>query len=351
MTIRVGAIGLRFGGQVHVPAFRSDPRCEVVALAGRDPAKAAAAARELSVPAAFDDWRDLVKAPEIDAVSIAVPPAAQPAIIAEAARHGKHVFCEKPLAASTLEAQAAFDAVRNAGVVHGIDFTFPEIAAWRHARSLIADGALGQVAHFAYTWRVETYASRTNAETWKNRPGEGGGVLGNFVSHVLYNIEWLLGRIGGFDGLVSPPGRRSGRAVDGVVRLETGARGSLSVSSDAFLGSGHLVEVYGDEGTLVLTNPTADYAAGFRVQLGTRASGRMACVFENEGGAPQVDGRLGPVSVLVRRFLDAIERGAPMATMTPNLADGLRVQELLALADAAQDSAGRDARNRGALAL
>ena len=109
--------------------------------------------------------------------------------------HGKHVFCEKPLAASSRSMpRTALAAVQHAGVVHGIDFIFPEIAAWRHARTLIAEDAIGQVAHFAYTWRVETYASRTNAETWKNRPLEGGGVLGNFVSHVFYNIEWLLGQ-------------------------------------------------------------------------------------------------------------------------------------------------------------
>ena len=346
MTVRVGVIGLRFGGQVHVPAFRTDQRCQVVALAGREPGRAAAAALELDVPASFEDWRDLVKAPDIDAVSIAVPPAAQPAIVIEAARHGKHVFCEKPLAASTVEAEAALSAANDAAIVHGIDFTFPEIAAWRQARALIAEGAIGQVAHFAYSWRVETYASRTNAGTWKNRPGEGGGVLGNFVSHVFFNIEWLLGRIAGFDGIVCPRGRRTGRAVDGVVRLENGAVGSLSVSSDAFLGSGHALEIFGDRGTLVLNNPSADYAAGFRVHLGTRATGGLTCVSEPLGSAPESDGRLAPVTALVRRFVDAIDGGA---AMTPDLADGLRVQQLLALAEAAGNSAGQDARSHAAL--
>ena len=109
------------------------------------------------------------------------------------------------------------------------------------------------MAHFAYTWRVETYASRTNAETWKNRPLDGGGVLGNFVSHVFYNIEWLLGRIDGFDGMVCPQGRRSGRAVRrrGAIG-ERGRRKPFGQCTDAFLGSGHLLEVYGDKGTLVL---------------------------------------------------------------------------------------------------
>jgi predicted dehydrogenase len=333
--IRVGVVGLRFGSQVHIPAFRSDPRCEVMALAGRDASKAADIARALEVPASYADWRELVAASDVDAVSIAVPPAAQPAIIAEAARHRKHVFCEKPLAASVADARQALVSAQAAGVVHGIDFIFPEIAVWQQAKASLAGGAIGRPAHFAYTWRTETYASRTNAPTWKNRPDEGGGVLGNFVSHVVYNIEWLLGGIRGFEGLVYRRDRRRGRAFDGVVRLENGVTGSLSVSTDAFLGSGHIVEIYGDEGTLVLHNSGSDYVAGFRLNLGTRASGALAGMATLQDAGAALDGRLAAVSRLVRRFVDAIHGGA---AMTPNLADGVRVQELLALAEAAEPS-------------
>jgi predicted dehydrogenase len=326
--LRVGVIGLRFGSQVHVPAFRSDARCDVIALAGRDASRAADIARTLEL-ASYGDWHELVAAADIDAVGIAVPPAAQPAIIAEAVRHGKHVFCEKPLAASVADARQALLSVEAAGVVHGMDFIFPEIALWRQARTLLTGGAIGRPVHFAYTWRTETYASRTNAPSWKGRPDEGGGVLGNFVSHVVYNIEWLLGGIRAFEGLVCPRDGRWGRAIDGVVQLENGARGNLSVSTDAFLGSGHLVEIYGDEGTLVLHNPTRDHVTGFHLDLGTRASGALARVLTDEDAGAMVDGRLAPVSKLVSRFVDAIHGGG---AMTPDLADGVRVQELLALA-------------------
>ena len=331
--IRVGVIGRRFGSQVHIPAFRSDNRCDVIALAGRD-ASNTDIARNLELQASYDDWHELVEASDIDAVSIAVPPAAQPAIIAEAVRHGKHVFCEKPLAASVADARNALASVEAAGVVHGIDFIFPEIAVWQQAKRSLAEGAIGRPVHFAYTWRTETYASRTNAPTWKNHPDEGGGVLGNFASHVFYNIEWLLGAIREFEGLVCPRDRRWGRAIDGVVRLEDGVAGNFSVSSDSFLGSGHLVEIYGDEGTLVLHNSTSDYVTGFRLNVGTRASGALACVSEDTAGGHQVDGRLASVSKLVSRFIDAIHGGG---AMTPNLVDGVRVQGLLALAEAAAE--------------
>ena len=80
----------------------------------------------------------------------------------------------------------------SAGIVHVIDFMFPEVEAWQQARALLDEGAIGRLTHFAYTWRIETYASRTGADTWKTRTIEGGGALGNFGSHVFYNIEWLL---------------------------------------------------------------------------------------------------------------------------------------------------------------
>lgn len=308
-TVRVGVVGRRFGQDVHVPAFRADERCEVVAVAGHD------------------GWRDLVASAEVDVVSIAVPPAAQPAIIIEAARCGKHVFCEKPVASSVDAAREALSAVERAGVVHGVDFLFPEVPSWREARALLAAGTIGALRHFSYTWRVETHANRLNLDTWKGRPQDGGGALGNFVSHVFYNIEWLLGPIAALDGFTFPGAPRTGRAVDGIVRLEDGVTGTVSVSTDAFLGCGHVVELFGDLGTARLRNAGPDYVSGFELSAGTRQSGVLAPL--TTAAAASGDGRLAAITPLVRRLVDAVSGGP---AMTPNLAHGLRVQELLSLA-------------------
>ena len=95
--LRVAVIGVGFGQQVHVPAFRTDSRCEVTTLCASNEAKAAEVATRLNVPHASGDWRAVVADPEIDAVSIAVPPRLQPQIAIAALEHGKSVFCEKPL--------------------------------------------------------------------------------------------------------------------------------------------------------------------------------------------------------------------------------------------------------------
>lgn len=327
--LRVGVIGLRFGTQVHVPAFRTDSRCEVTTLIGRDAVLTAELARTLEVPSISTQWRELIESPTIDAVSIAVPPALQAAIIVHAAHHRKHVFCEKPLASSVANARLALDAATSAGIVHVIDFMFPEVEVWQQARALLDQGAIGRLTHFSYTWRVETYASRTGADTWKTRTIEGGGALGNFGSHAFYNIEWLLGRIEAIEAFCVSGSNRAGRSADGVLRLQNGASGVISISTDAFLGGGHRIEVYGSQGTLVLENTGADYAAGFVLQLGTRDSGQLTRMMPRDPSPTGEDGRIAPVSRLVRRFVDAIN-GSREAT--PSLADGVRVQEWMSLA-------------------
>ena len=202
-----------------------------------------------------------------------------------------------------------------------------------------SQGAPGRRRHRAagtlsYTWRVETYASRTKSKNWKTSPDQGGGALANFGSHVLHDIEWLLGPVRAIEGFTCARGARTGCAVDGVVSLDGGATGTISISTDAFMGSGHVVEIYGEAGTLVLRNAGADYARGFTLHVATRQSPALVSVSDDQSGA-HADGRLAPVTRLAGRFVDAVIRGA---TMTPNLTHGVRSQELLSSIASACDA-------------
>lgn len=323
--IRIGVVGLRFGAQVHVPAFRANDGCTIGALADQDVDRTRSICSELGVPAAYADWHELLDDESIDAVSIAVPPSQQAAIVMEAARRGKHVFCEKPLASTLADAERALECVRGAGVVHAIDFIFPELPAWQLTRKLLRDGVIGAPRHFAYTWRLETYTSRTRADSWKNRNGEGGGVVGNLLPHVVFNLQWLFGGIVGIDNVPRRAAPIAASFCDGVAYLADGLHGSISVSTDAYLGGGHHLEIFGEAGTIVLHNPTSDHAQGFEVSVGTRSSGRLDVV-SDDSPRTEIDGRIAPVGRIVRRFLDAIrDRGR----VTPNLEDGVQVQRWL----------------------
>jgi predicted dehydrogenase len=310
---------------VHVPAFRLDPRCHVSAIAGRSAEKARSVADQLSITKFYGDWREIVDDGTIDAVSIAVPPSEQPAIAIAALEAGKHVFCEKPLASQAADAARLFEAATARPLVHAIDFVFPELPLWIRARELVRADEFRGIRHAVLDWRVETYAAKTKARSWKTDPGCGGGVLNNFVSHVVHNVEWLFGTIASVTAAVRGPAVGAETCIQATLDLDSGFPVFLSVASDAFLGHGHRLEVYGEEGTLVLENRTADYAAGFELWMGTRLTGALELIARDEP-QPGLDGRIAPVSKLASRFLDSILNGGEMI---PNFGDGLRAQLIL----------------------
>jgi predicted dehydrogenase len=331
--LRIGVIGVGFGQQVHVPAFRADARCQVVAICARSREHAARAAARLGVPQTYGDALQMMASREVDAVSIAVPPALQPELVVAAAEAGKHVFCEKPLAADVAAAERALAAAEKSGVAHAMDFIFPEIPAWQQARSLLAAGTLGALRHAAVSWRVESYAFARGLDSWKMRSTEGGGTLNNFVSHSLYYLEWLLGPVTRIAARFTPRQSAGEARVDAWLELASGCPVTLSVAADAFLGSGHRLEIYGEQGTLRLENRTADYVNGFTLSVGTRSTGAFSAQTLEPPGEP--DGRIAAASAIVRRFVDAVLSGS---AVEPNLAHGLRVQHLMAAARAADRS-------------
>lgn len=329
---RVGVIGVGFGQHVHVPAFRQDARADVAIICASTEERAEAVASRLGIRRATGAWQAVCADPAIDIVAISVPAALQPTIVRAAAEAGKHVFCEKPLAVDVPAAVAALDAVSRAKVVHAIDFEFRVIPAWVRAREICISGVLGPLRKVALTWHVETLAYREKRESWKVTAAQGGGALHLFGSHVFDSLAWIFGtptlesaRLG-----LSPPERGDAR-VEAWLKLPDGTAASVSIAADAFCGVGHRLEVYGDDGTLLLDNPTSDYVNGFRLSVASRKSSRL-----EEVVAPVTtgaDGRVTAVGTLVSKILDDVERratGAGAASLSdyPTLQDGLRSLEL-----------------------
>jgi predicted dehydrogenase len=326
--VRVGIVGCNYGRLVLLPAFRADPRCEVVALAGRDAARTQELARAAEIRLAFGDWRELVAHADVDAVAIATTPALQPDIAVNALGRGKPVFAEKPMAADFSGAERM---ARAAGkLATGIDFNFSAILAFRRAKALLDEGAIGQLRHVAVNWNVENYATRMRLKSWKTLADDGGGALGNFVSHSFYYLEWFCGPVAGLSarlsGLPGEPAMETNAAIS--LDFRSGAAGHLAMSCASYLGSGHRIEFYGEDGTLTLVNETTDYMRGFRLSLGRRPETALSPVEVTDPADARfpADGRIAPVSRLASAFLDAIEAGQPAI---PGFAEGLRVQTLL----------------------
>lgn len=322
--VRVGIVGLGFGLQVHLPAFAAIHGCRVVAIAGRNLERAAAAAAAIEGVRGFASWREMLDAVPLDAVTIAVPPVAQPEIVCEAASRGIAVFCEKPAAATAADAERMLRAVSERHVAHAINFLFPEIPVWQAARThLSAMTSTDPLTLAALAWRVETYAHRHRlTDSWKCAADQGGGALNNFVSHSVYCLEWLFGPVRRVLARLAPDAWRESR-VEAWLDFESGLWLTMSVALNCPLGSGHRLEVYGADGALTLENTGADYVSGFR--LTTHFRGGPSTTQTSDAGGPE-DGRVAATSKIAARFIHHLRAGG---LTTPNLEHGLRVCRLL----------------------
>lgn len=328
--VGIGIVGCNYGRLVQLPAFRLDPRCKVVALAGSNGARTAELARAENIPLAFGRWEQLVEHPDVHAVSIATEPALQPQIAIRSLELGKPVFAEKPMAADLATAHRMVAAADASGCTTMVDFNFCEISSWAKAKALLDEGAIGRLRHVDVNWNVENYATRMRLENWKTSGAEGGGALGNFVSHCFHYLEWFCGPIKGMSATISGlPDKPEMETNVGIsMMFRSGAAGNLAMSCASYLGSGHRIEFYGEDGTLTLLNETTDYMRGFRLTLGRRPAKAMDIISVTDDVDRQFpsDGRIAPVSRLAARFLDGIGRGVPA---TNGFREGMRVQALL----------------------
>jgi predicted dehydrogenase len=239
--IRIGIVGCNYGRLVHLPAFRNDPRCTVMALAGSDAGRAAELASDAGIPLAFGRWEELVDHPDVDAVTIAAPPRLQPAIAMRALALGKPVFAEKPMAAGVEQAETMARAAATSGVATAVDFNFSAVLAFRKARELLDQDAIGRLRHVTVNWNVENASTRLRLKHWKTTGADGGGALGNFVCHSFHYLEWLCGPVTGLSarlsGLPGGPSMETNAAIS--LRFASGAAGNLAMSCASYLGSGH----------------------------------------------------------------------------------------------------------------
>lgn len=334
-VIRLGIVGCNYGRTVQLPAFRADSRCEVIALAGSDAARAAELARAANVPKAYGDWRALVEDAAVQAVAIATMPALQAQIAVRALEFGKPVFAEKPMASNLDDAHAMLRRARLSRLPTMIDFNFHQIMSWQCAKAMLDESAIGALRHVAVHWQVENRAIQARMRNWKTLSDDGGGVLGNFVSHCFHYLEWFCGPIARLTARLSglPGDDDLQTTVAMAIEFAAGQLASLSMSCASYLGSGHRIEFYGEDGTLVLHNPGADYMRGFELFYAKRPAAALARIpVDDPADAQYPDGRIAPVSRLAKRFFDAIETGVPAQ---PGFAEGYRVQQLI---DAAQRS-------------
>jgi len=189
-VLRLGVVGLSRGFDLTRPTLAADPRVRLVAAADpRDEARAAFQA-EFGAPA-FDGAEALLADPQVEAVYIAAPHQAHVALALQAARAGKHVLVEKPMALSLADCRLMTEAATAAGaqLLVGPSHGFDPPVAW--AADFIASGAFGRP-------RMVTATTFTDFLYRPRRPEEldtaqGGGVVFSQAAHQVDVVRRLVG--------------------------------------------------------------------------------------------------------------------------------------------------------------
>ena len=327
--LRIGIAGTGFGAAVHLPALQSLPGVTVAAIAGARPEKTEEIARRYGV-AACRGIEELL-ALDLDAVTLALPPALAETAAGIALDRGLAILAEKPLASSV---DAAENLARRAATrTTMIDFEFAERDAFRALHDAIARGELGRIERIAVTWTMQSHAHRHRIWSWKTDRTRQGGVVTLLGTHILYLLEWLLGPIAftaahednAATQLFAPQGGIG--AADRVAwrgRTSTGAAIAVELCNSASGKPRHRWEIVGAAGSAVLASSPGDTVAGFR--LSVAAAGKPIREFLSEKAAPG-DSRLPPFRALAERFVGALRAGT---ACQPDFAAGARVQRLVA---------------------
>jgi len=203
-SLGVAVVGFGWMGRVHTQAYarvlhhypQLGLRPQLITVAEEVPGRAEEAAAQFGFTSTTRDWRDVVKEPRIQAVSITAPNFLHREIGVAMAEAGKHIWIEKPVGLSAADASAVADAVATAGVQGAVGFNYRNAPAVEAARELIASGAIGTVTHVRVRLFSDYAAHPEGALTWRYEKERGGsGVLGDLASHGADLARYLLGDI------------------------------------------------------------------------------------------------------------------------------------------------------------
>jgi predicted dehydrogenase len=334
--LRIGILGCgRIIRLAHLRVLSTIPGVEITAIADSDAASRAHAAREAPAARIMTDVDELLQAPDLDAVVIALPTLAHRDAAVAAFERGLHVYLEKPIAANVSDGEAIADAWRRAGTVGRIGFNLRFNRLYREMRDAIAAGEAGS----PITLRTSYVANWPDSASWRIAPSAGGGALLELASHHVDLCRFLFNTEIASVHATTWSNRGADEAAMLQLELENGVHVQMQ------MGYGTIeedrVEVYGASGKLVVDR--YDSLALERVPM--HAAGGLATAVRRlvrEGRAigyglekRRLPGQEPSFTASLTAFVEAAISGTQAS---PDIADGLA--SLRVIDDARRSAAG-----------
>lgn len=239
------------------PAFQKADRSRLVAVMRRDAALAEDYARRHGVPKWYSDANQLIEDPEVDAVYIATPPAYHKPYTLAAARAGKPVYVEKPMALDFAECEAMIAACKQAGVPLFVAYYRRGLPHFLHIKQLLESGAIGEIRYVSTTHygRPSDRDRDRDHLPWRVQPQlSGGGYFLDVGSHTLDILDFLLGPVEEARGFAANQGGLypAEDIVSGSYRFASGVQGMGTWCFSAY-DRAEWNEIVGSEGKLIFS--------------------------------------------------------------------------------------------------
>lgn len=205
--LRIGLIGYGFMGRAHSNAYSQvghffDSKYELVrqAVCARNEKEVKKFAKTWGYASTETDWKKLIARDDIDLIDIAVPNNLHAEMAIAAAKAGKMIICEKPLALNGAEAEKMVAAVQKAKVPNMVWYNYRRCPAVTLAKQIIDSGKLGKIFHyranFLQDWTISADLPQGGAGLWRlDAKAAGSGVTGDLLAHCIDTALWLNGGI------------------------------------------------------------------------------------------------------------------------------------------------------------
>ncbi|GAB3764376.1 Gfo/Idh/MocA family protein [Spirosoma pomorum] len=366
--LNVGIVGYKFMGKAHsnawkkAPLFFDVPSQPVLKVAcGRNQASLDEFAQNWGWEETETDWQKLVSRPDIDIVDIALPQQLHYDVAMAAAKAGKHIFCEKPLAMNSEQAAEMLNVCQENNVVHYLNHNYRRLPAVQLAKKLIGEGKVGRIFHWRCAYQQDWIVDPNFPLTWQLRKETAqAGPQWDLNSHAVDLAHFLVGDIATVSALTtnfiterpiadeSTSGNLSAQtkgeekgpvtvedAALMLVEFVSGAVGSFEATRFATgRKNGLTFEIYGSEGSLkfdlermnelqYFSRNDPEGAQGFRTILATDPT---HAYMQHWWPAGHIIGYEHTFVHAVVDFLNAIDRGT---VIEPNFADGLKTIRVL----------------------
>jgi predicted dehydrogenase len=274
-TLNIGMVGYGFMARAHSNAwanvshfFDTGYRPVLKAVAARSADKVKAFADMWGYERVESDWRKLIEAPDIDAIDICVPNDLHAEIAIAAAKAGKMVLTEKPLARTAKEGKPMVDAVEKAGVPNMVWYNYRRIPAVSLVKQLVDKRRIGKVFHyrakFLQDWTINPDVPQGGTATWRlDVDAAGSGVTGDLIAHCVDTAMWINGGISSLTAMTETFVKERKHAVTGKLQpvgiddaaavLTRFANGSLGTFESTRYARGHkaayTLEINGEHGS------------------------------------------------------------------------------------------------------